>query len=201
MIGDLSARYESNGDPGTISSGYGDAGGKSYGCYQFAINAGVPQAFVAWLINLGHAFGAILASCVPGSGEFDVAWRQLAGTYPADFAQAQHDYVQAYYFEPAIINLRAIGFEAMGRSEALHQVIWSRAVQYSARWIPDLFTEAAALAGQELIRMSDRDLIWWVYEVNLTDPEWTAGSPALRPGLFARFQQERQDALAMLGVI
>ena len=40
MLGDLSAQYESNGDPGCISDGYGDAGGKSYGTYQFSSNAG-----------------------------------------------------------------------------------------------------------------------------------------------------------------
>lgn len=28
MLGELSARYESNGDPGCISDGYGDPGGK-----------------------------------------------------------------------------------------------------------------------------------------------------------------------------
>jgi len=54
MLGSLSARYESNGDPGAIGRTEGDAGGASYGAYQFATNAGVPEAFVAWLGERGY---------------------------------------------------------------------------------------------------------------------------------------------------
>jgi hypothetical protein len=32
-LGDLSASYESNGNPGCVSTGYGDLGGISYGAY------------------------------------------------------------------------------------------------------------------------------------------------------------------------
>jgi len=39
MLGDLSAKYESSGDPGSVSSGYQDPGGKSYGAYQLSSNA------------------------------------------------------------------------------------------------------------------------------------------------------------------
>lgn len=33
-LGDLSAAYESNENPGCVSTGYGDLGGISYGAYQ-----------------------------------------------------------------------------------------------------------------------------------------------------------------------
>ena len=46
MIGDLSKRYESNGNAGCISNGYGDAGGKSYGMYQLSSNMGVVDDYV-----------------------------------------------------------------------------------------------------------------------------------------------------------
>ena len=49
MLGELSSQYESNGDPGCISDGYGDPGGKSYGTYQFSCNAGSLGQFVSWL--------------------------------------------------------------------------------------------------------------------------------------------------------
>ena len=57
MLGDLSKKYESNGDPGTISSGYGDAGGKSYGMYQFSSTMGVVDNYVKWLRENGYGFG------------------------------------------------------------------------------------------------------------------------------------------------
>ena len=48
MIGELSKEYESNGDIGAISSGYNDAGGKSYGMYQLASAVGSVDAFIQW---------------------------------------------------------------------------------------------------------------------------------------------------------
>ena len=198
MLGDLSAKYESNGNPGTISTGDGDSGGKSYGMYQFASNAGTPQNFVEWLLNNGNPMGNILSAGEVGSREFDVVWMKLAQDCTAGFAGAQHEFIEAFYFTPAVDSLGEIGIRVLERSEALQQVLWSRAVQYGPKWMTDLFKEAARDAGQELFDMSDRDLIWWIYEVNLTDPDWTAGSPSLRPGLFARFEAERTDALNML---
>src|SRR5574341_1024502 len=35
-LGGLSRKYESNGNPGMVSSGVGDHGGRSYGAYQFS---------------------------------------------------------------------------------------------------------------------------------------------------------------------
>ena len=45
-LGDLSASYESNGNPGCVSSGAGDLGGISYGAYQLASAAGSVDAFI-----------------------------------------------------------------------------------------------------------------------------------------------------------
>ena len=36
-LGDLSASYESNGNPGCVSTGAGDLGGISYGAYQLLV--------------------------------------------------------------------------------------------------------------------------------------------------------------------
>ena len=73
MLGDLSKKYESSGDCGTISSGYGDAGGKSYGMYQFASNMGVADKYVKWLQDNGYWFGDELAKYTVGSSYFDEA--------------------------------------------------------------------------------------------------------------------------------
>jgi hypothetical protein len=50
-LGYLSGIGESNNDPGIISSGIGDIGGKSYGAFQFASSIGIPLDFVRWLEN------------------------------------------------------------------------------------------------------------------------------------------------------
>lgn len=53
MLGDLSARYESDGNCGCISNNPGDAGGKSYGMYQFASRPGILQDYCMWLVQKG----------------------------------------------------------------------------------------------------------------------------------------------------
>ena len=47
LLGTLSKKYEAS-SPGTISSGNGDAGGKSYGSYQFSSASDIPKSFFEW---------------------------------------------------------------------------------------------------------------------------------------------------------
>ena len=94
MIGDLSKRYESNGNAGCISNGYGDAGGKSYGMYQLSSNMGVVDDYIRWLRRNGYWFAENLAEHPVGSLAFDEAWRWLAySNNKADFEKSQHDYI------------------------------------------------------------------------------------------------------------
>ena len=197
-LGMLSEKYESTGS-GCVSNGQGDAGGVSYGCYQFSTDAGIPQAFTQWMLTNHYPFGEMLAAAGPaGEYQFTSTWQTIAENYPDEFAQLQHLYAQLLYFEPAVQALASIGLQILSRSNALMQVVWSRAIQYGHFWMPELFNSAAAMAGKEVSEMSDQELIWFVYEVNLTDPSWTSGSPSLRHGLFNRFMNERQEALALL---
>ena len=105
MLGDLSKKYESNGNPGTISSGYGDAGGKSYGMYQMASEPNIEavQSYVKWLQKKNYWFGENLAEYPAGSIAFDEAWRWLAYSANAsDFAQSQHEYIKETYYDTAV---------------------------------------------------------------------------------------------------
>src|SRR5262245_57825353 len=49
QLGTLSRKYESNGNPGLVSSGRGDHGGRSYGAYQFSSKTGSARDFTNWL--------------------------------------------------------------------------------------------------------------------------------------------------------
>ena len=107
MIGDLSKRYESNGDAGCISNGYGDAGGKSYGMYQLSSNMGVVDDYIRWLRRNVYWFAENLAEHPVGSLAFDEAWRWLAySNNKADFEKSQHDYICDAYYKPAVAALK-----------------------------------------------------------------------------------------------
>ena len=203
-LGDLSAKYESNGDPAAVSDGVGDGGGVSFGIYQFSSAAGVVQKFVDWLRQHDGPFnqyGEVLAAAGdPDSEAFQDKWRELGTTDPGGFTDLQQEYVKPIYFDTGVDNLmRRYGFDIPSRSDALKEVLWSNCVQHGSYYGAQVFKDAADLAGQDLNSISDHDLIYNIYEVKLTDMSWSSGSPDERPGLFARWNNERDDALAMLG--
>ena len=138
LLGTLSARYESNGNPGCISDG-SDAGGKSYGAYQFASAYDVPLDFARWCRNqpefqdIGNTlYDAYYLGGAGYGNNFDTAWRSLASNSYQLFLKAQHDYVMASYYSACVtrVKVAATGFDLNNYSIALRNVIWSRAVQH-----------------------------------------------------------------------
>ena len=206
MLGDLSKKYESNGNPGTISSGYGDAGGKSYGMYQFSSTMGVVDNYVKWLRDNGYWFGEELAKYTVGSSYFDDAWKYLANSGNRhDFEKSQHDFTKALYYDKACNLLTDSGYHVNKHSRAMKDVVWSRAVQYGPYQIVDMFDEACTLVLGGKFNLSyvddksfDERMIKAVYLDVCSTPGWTNGSPSLREGLYARFRNECEDARNML---
>ena len=76
-IGTLSSRYEARGGVGTISTGSGDSGGKSYGAYQFASNYGIPKNFFNWCISSGQG--------VSIGNQLKAAYNNDGGRYGSNF--------------------------------------------------------------------------------------------------------------------
>lgn len=206
MLGDLSKKYESNGDPGCISSGWGDAGGKSYGMYQMSSKAGVVKEYIRWLRQNGYWFAESLAEHPVGSVAFDEDWRWLAD--PANgnseaFGQSQHNYIKAAYYDRACAELEKNLYHVDLHSATMKDVIWSRAVQYGAGNIVEMFTAAAVALGHPNlsyvdVAAFDGVMIEAIYLKVCSTPEWTNGSPELREGLYARFKNECHEALTRL---
>lgn len=205
MLGDLSKRYESNGDPGCISNGWGDAGGKSYGMYQLASNTGSVTSFIRWCRANGYWFGDYLAQYNVGSAGFDAAWTFLAESGNRDdFAKSQHEYIKYAYYDPAIRALKNAMYDVEGKhSEVMQDVVWSRAVQYGTGYIVEMFEEAVKAIGYPNLsyvddKAYDEAMIKAIYLDVCSTPEWTNGSPSLRSGLYSRFRNECRDAIARL---
>jgi hypothetical protein len=200
-LGELSAKYESNGDPGTVSTGYGDAGGVSYGTYQLSSAAGSAASFVRWLRNQNNPAGNILGQHEPGSREFSAAWKYCAANI-TEFGDLQHDYIKYAYYDTAVEALRVEGFNVENHHPVMADVIWSRAVQYGS-YIVEMFETACLVLGYPNLSYVDApsfdaDMIRIIYLDVCRTPEWTNGSPALRDGLYSRFESEYADALARL---
>lgn len=209
-LGDLSALYESNGNPGCVSTGAGDLGGISYGAYQLASNTGSVDEFISWGIRQGGFYtdyANALNQYDVNSDAFIQEWKSLATNDYNGFLQMQHDYIKSEYYDKACRYLANEGFHADNHSDALKDVIWSRAVQYGPGNVVDLFNEALRyvpgytnewnLSWVDALRF-DYDLIVGVYESNKTD-EWISDalSEDVREGVYNRMEEEKQEALSM----
>ena len=167
QLGDLSQYYETgnSADPGYISTVSGDSGGKSYGIYMFASNAGTPVKYAEWLRStypagdvyrtIGDALYTAYAynsagQYYPGYGSnFDATWRNMAAVYPLQFLQSQKDFWKDNHYLTLLSNLKSAypAFDVNDYSIALQNVLWSRSVQHGAAGATTVVTNAFASLG------------------------------------------------------
>ena len=187
-IGSVSGKYESGGNPGAISSGVGDFGGKSYGTYQMSTKTGTLNDFLA-----NSQYGKIFSGLAVGSAAFDAKWKELAKTDP-NFAQSQTDYIAATHFRPKMQDLKNAGIDLTNRGTAVQQAVWSTADQYGN--IPII---QHALGDKDLNSMSDADIVEAIqdYKAKNLDSTHSGSTSDVRAGVARRIQAEKNDLLQM----
>jgi len=137
-LGYLSANGESSGNPGVVSGGQGDPGGKSYGAFQFSSNNDVPTEFVTWLADNNPDVHARLQRAYNADGNnygpaFDAEWQKIAAENPDAFLNLQYAFTKQKYYDPAVAAIKKeTGFDFNNKSYALRNVLWSRAVQHGS---------------------------------------------------------------------
>lgn len=205
VLGKLSAKYESNGNPGTVSSGVGDYGGVSYGAYQMASNMGVPKVFVSFLQKHGYKeYYEALKGKTPAQADFSNAWKDLAQKDKQGFLAAQHHFIQESHYEPArrSIEQQITGLKMADRSRVLNDVLWSASVQHGTKGGAKIFVRA--FGGGDADDKTDAELIEAIYadrgakneEGNL---KWfPSSSKKVQAGVAQRFAAEKKQALAEL---
>lgn len=208
----LSEKYESNGDPGCVSSGSGDYGGVSYGLYQLA--SGIQnkvESFVEFCLSNGYAKGSDLkAAYPPGSSSFSAAWKAVAESDPTGFTEVQYQYAYQQHFLPAVDNCKAIGIDLNKHSDALKCVVWSMAIQYPAE-VTTAFRQASQLIGLSIPDLdnvqADENLIIMIYKLRGTigtssdEFAWIHSPPnsqEVANGVATGMINECADALALL---
>ena len=221
-IASLSAKYESHGDPGAVSSGSGDLGGVSYGSYQFASNVGAVDCFLEWAKDYSNDalanYARELRKFPVNSQEFKNLWKEIGDVDPNGFQELQDAYVMHHYYEAAASSLRDKYFEINKHSIAMKAVLFSRSVQYGPGNMVELFTIACNRLGYPNMSYIDdsafdRKMISAIYDFLVEEcdqaynngsyyhspNDWANGSyTVVKVGLRNRFVNEKEDALAML---
>ena len=148
---ELSAEYESGGDPGSVSSGAGDLGGVSYGLYQFASANGSIDAFISWAKSYKDPtlaqYAKDLAACGINTYAFQDKWEEIGRNDPNGFTELQNQYVISKYYNTAANMLAKAYYHIENHTTAMKAVLFSRSIQYGPGNMVDLFETACDRLG------------------------------------------------------
>lgn len=187
-LGALSAKYESNGNPGTIGRNKGDIGGASYGTYQLTTASGNAQKFA-------NQYGGSLAGKKAGTAAFDAAWKAEAKKNPKAFEAAQHNYIEKTHYQPAANQFKKItGIDPSKQPKAIQDMIWSIGVQHGSGGAASIFKNAKISKA-----MTAETIVKRVYGERMNvNKYFTSSSSGIKASVKSRFQKEMNDALSML---
>lgn len=188
----VSQMFESGkGGAGTISTGKGDFGGKSYGTHQLSSKTGTLQDFLA-----SSGYGAQFTGLAPGSAEFDAKWKSIAAS-DKGFGASQHDFIKRTHADKMISNLQRQGLDLSGRGEAVQEALFSTATQFG----PGSSLVKKALAGKDVAALSDADIVASIqdYKIANNDSLFKSSSANVRAGTLDRAAREKATLLAVAG--
>ena len=204
VLGSLSKRYES-GSKGPAAIGYDRVGGWSYGTYQIAARTGTFKNFMAYLRTNNPDIHSELESvggndaASRGDAAFQQKWQSLAQTNQ-EFANSQHDFIQATHYDKYMRKLKSDGIDLSSRSCSVKDALWSIAVQHgSGNKIVH-----RALEGRDISSLSDADIINLIYDERSAKTPggqmkyFANSTPAVQASVSNRFNDERNTALSRL---
>lgn len=197
-LGYISAKYESGGNAGSVSSGNGDYGGISYGIPQFSSKEGSADSFIRWLKqnypNIGELFGNLKA----GTKDFGNKWKEVANNF-SDFGDIQQEYAYQTNTIPFIERTKELTGVDLSRSRKLQELAISRANQHGSAGTYIFKDENGNLVINN--NMSDDEIINATYNnlINRVGTFFRSSSKSVQKSVANRFKNEKQDLLNING--
>jgi len=196
-LGQTSEHYETGGrGPGSISHTPGDPGGPSYGLSQFALNTGSLREY------LDHSrYAAAFQGVELGSPAFDAKWREVATADSTSFAQDQHDFTKAQFYDVQNARLKMDGLDLSQRGPAVQDALWSTSVQFRGL-TPGIFEkglEEKFGRSYDLSKLSDADVVSAVqdYKIAHNGHLFRRSSAAVKASVLERAKEEKTDLLKL----
>lgn len=193
-IGFVSAKYESGGNGGSVSTGSGDAGGVSYGISQFASKTGSADSFISWLKQSNPDMASAFKNYKAGTTEFSNAWKQTFSKYGDTFTKVQQQYTYDNYVKKlADAAKKKTGID-YNRSTALRELIYSTAIQFGP------YDLGLSALGNVTSDMTDEEIINASYDKKISNYKnyFKSSSASVQEGVKNRFIKEREDVLGLL---
>ncbi len=196
-LGQTSKHFETSGrGVSTISTGKGDHGGVSYGAYQLSTNERTIHEYLRFAKEYQDDFKGL----TPATPAFNQKWLELANG-DSHFAKSQHDFIAQRHFEPQMKALREQGFDLSDRGKAVHDMLWSTAVQTRNMTPSIVINGIREEFGQsvKISQLNDRQIIEAVQDYKLAHTEQLfRSSPNLWNGLRNRASNEKRELLELL---
>lgn len=190
-VGAVAQRFESGkGGAGTVSTGAGDHGGKSYGSFQLSSKQGSVDKFLN-----KSGYSEQFKGLQVGTPEFDKKWKETAKTDPK-FGDAQLNFAKEKYAAPQLAKLQAMGVDTSNR--AIQEMAMSTGVQYGEG--TDVLS--SALKGKNAAKMSPADIVNAVqdYKASSVGSRFKSSSASVQQGVASRHNgAERQALLSLTG--
>lgn len=185
VLGKTSEKYESGGrGPGVVSSGKGDYGGVSYGCYQLSSNLRVVQQYIKY-----SKYKDLFDGLSPATNQFNDTWKEIAAKNSEEFREEQHRFMKETHYDIQIEMLRSKGLLIEHARAAVHDLIWSTSVQFG----PKTKVIIKALHDTDLQSISDKELIIRVQDYKRDNTETLfKSSPTLWEDLKVRADSEKK---------
>jgi phage-related protein len=193
-LGKIAAQFESGGKAGTVSTGHGDFGGKSYGAFQLAGRGGKAGNEVdEFLKSSGYADK--FKGMKVGSADFDNKWKEMGND--KDFAKAQQQHAVKTHYDPQMEKLKKSGIDLSGKGAGVQEAVMSTANQYGA----NTETIIKALKGKDTAKMDDKEIINAIqnYKAENVKTNFKSSSSAVQAGVAKRIEQERAALLGVQG--
>lgn len=193
-IGFISAKYESGGNGGTVSSGNGDYGGVSYGVSQLSSKAGSADKFVEWLKTNNPQMASAFKNYKAGTTEFSNAWKQTFTNYGDNFTKMQKQYTYNSHVKPlADLAKQETGIDYT-RSPALMELLYSTAIQFGAGSL------GLSALGNVTSNMTDEEIVNASYDKKISNYKiyFSSSSTSVQESVKNRFTNERKDVLQLI---
>lgn len=194
--GSISIKYEiSNRDGDYISSGKGDAGGKSYGISQFTSKGDASaNSFVEWLLEEDKELGSFfLNTDKAGTESFDSAWVDAFNYNPTTFTNYQRQYTMKFYVEPFIEACKnEIGVD-FNETLALQESAYSLAVQFGKNGALTIARNSGI--SPEFSEETNIKLLYSEKRYSIGNYKFLYCSENVQDSVYNRFINEEEDIL------
>lgn len=205
QLGYISAREESNGNPGAVGLNPNDKGGASFGIWQLSSKMGTVDEFLNYIKDLNPEIHSILTNAKKQDKDkfeenFINKWKEIAKTHYDEFYELQRSFIKKNYFD-AFIKLAKknnLNINSLLEFNSTSNMIWSTSVQHGINGTLNILKKIPLVLNLE-------DIIIKLYQerLNIISRSYPPNSPnpgvvSLYNGIKNRLENEQNEILRIL---